>query len=70
MMHPLAAFREKSGLSRAQIAKLANTTRQTIHRIESGDQTPSLKMVGRFVDVSGGELRADDFLPAKEGVSQ
>lgn len=64
MAHPLAVFREKSGLSKQEIAARAKTTRQTIHRIESGDQLPSLGLVRRLMDVTG--LRADDFVPARE----
>lgn len=64
--HPLADFRVKANLSRAELALLAGTTRQTIHRIESGEQTPSLALVRRLVgvaDARGQKLRADDFLP-------
>lgn len=70
--HPLVQFRELSKLSRAEVAKLAKTTRQTIYRIETGDQTPSLDLVGRLVRVAeakGGTLTANDFLPAGEEAS-
>lgn len=65
--HPLAKFRNKAKLSRAELALLAGTTRQTIHRIEAGEQTPSLALVRRLVSVAadrGQKLRADDFMPA------
>ena len=64
MAHPLTDFRTESGLSMDQVAKSAGTTRQTIHRIENAQQTPSLDLVGRLIAVSGGKLRADDFLPS------
>lgn len=61
MEHPLTTFRARKSLSRAAVAELAKTTRQTIFRIEAGQQTPSLGLVQRLVEVSGGELRGDDF---------
>lgn len=63
MDHPLIDFRKKNGLSRRAMAERVHTSRQTIHRIEKGDQTPSLALVGRIINATGGELRADDFLP-------
>lgn len=69
MTHPLTKFREKSGLSMDQVAKLADTSRQSIHRIENGDQTPSLRLVARLIGASGGKLRADDFLPVTADAS-
>ena len=67
--HPLTRFRQATKLSRAELARLAGTSRQTIHRIEAGKQTPSLALVGRLVKLAKDEcreLRADDFLPASE----
>lgn len=64
MTHPLTIFRAGKSLSKAQIAALAGTSRQTIHRIERGEQTPSLKLMRRLIDATG--LRADDFLPRQE----
>ena len=63
MAHPLTRFRQDSKLSRAALAKQVRTSRQTIHRIEKGDQTPSLDLVRRLVEAAGGKLRADDFFP-------
>lgn len=62
MEHPLTAYRKKHGLSREALAKLVGTSRQSIHRIEMGDQTPSLTLVGKLVLATGGAIRADDFL--------
>lgn len=63
--HPLTRFRQASNLSRAELARLAGTSRQTIHRIEAGKQTPSLALVGRLVKLAKDECRdlsANDFL--------
>lgn len=62
-IHPLAQYRTRKGYSREKVAKDAGTTRQTVYRIEHGEQVPSLTLVGRFVALSGGELSANDFLP-------
>lgn len=62
MTHPLAQYRSTANLTRDALAKLAGTSRQTIHRIENGDQTPSLDMIRRLVAVSEGALSLEDFL--------
>lgn len=62
MTHPLAQYRSKANLTRDALAKLAGTSRQTIHRIEIGAQTPSLDMIRRLVAASKGKLNLDDFL--------
>ena len=67
--HPLTKFRAEAELSRAELARLAETTRQTIHRIESGEQTPSLALVRRILRVARGRgitLSADAFLTDSE----
>lgn len=66
MNHPMTNFRKKTAISKERLAKLAGTTRQTIHRIESGEQTPSLDLVARLIAASEGALSADDFLPISE----
>lgn len=64
-MHPLTRFRKSSGRSARAIAEAAGTSRTSLHRIEKGLQTPSLGLVDRLCAVSGGVLRADDFLPSR-----
>ncbi len=63
MDHPLAVFRAERGWSRQDLAEIARTTRQTIHRIETGEQQPSWNLAVRLIDISDGQLTADDFLP-------
>lgn len=62
MEHPLALYRKRNNVPAGEIAKLAKTTRQTVHRIENGDQTPSLDMVARLIEATNGALKADDFI--------
>jgi DNA-binding XRE family transcriptional regulator len=65
-VHPLTRFRQASKLSRSELARKVNTSRQSIYRIEAGKQTPSLALVSRLIEIAKEEsrdLRADDFLP-------
>ena len=62
MQHALALYRARAGLSRKAVADAAQTTRQTIHRIERGETQPSWDLAARLIRVSGGWLSADDFL--------
>ena len=63
MEHPLTRYRKKHAVSKAEVARLAGTTRQTIHRIETGAQVPSLSLVGRIITATGDRVSAADFLP-------
>lgn len=68
--HPLTRLRAETNLSRAALAARVGTSRQTIHRIEAGEQVPSLDLVGRLIKAAreaGGNLSADDFLPTTDG---
>jgi len=62
MQHALTIYRTKAGLSMRAVAEAAGTSRQTIHRIENGEQQPSWDLAARLIRVSGGWLSADDFL--------
>lgn len=62
MEHALKQFRTRNGLSVEEFAKRAGTTRQTIHRIECGKQSPSMAMVSRLIAATGGAVGADAFV--------
>lgn len=64
--HALTTYREKHGISVAQMAHRVDTVRQTIFRIERWEQSPSLVLVAKLIEATGGEVRADDFLPKTE----
>lgn len=66
MAHPLTQYRLATGTSREALAKAAGTSRQTIHRIEAGEQSPSLDLVARLIDATGRAVSAADFLPVKD----
>jgi len=64
MQHALTRYRVAAQIGITDFARRVGTSRQTIHRIENGKQTPSLGMVKKLIAASAGLLRADDFLIA------
>jgi len=63
MDHPLKKYREATGKSLEELAVESKTSRATLSRIENGLQTPSLGLIERIREATGGAIRADDFLP-------
>ena len=61
--HPLTMFREKAGLTQAQLAARLNVTRWMVNRLERRERRPSWDLVARIVEVSNGQVTADDFMP-------
>lgn len=66
MKHPLEAYLARKGMSLRALADMAGTTATSLSRIINEQQTPSLGLVGRLIDATGGELTADDFLPKRQ----
>lgn len=62
-VHPLTTFREKAGLTQAQLAQRLNVTRWMVNRLERRERRPSWDLVARIVEVSNGQVTADDFMP-------
>ena len=60
--HPLKEYRIAAGLTLEELASLAEISKASLSRIETGDQIPSLGLVKRLVKVSKNKLSADDFL--------
>ena len=54
----LKAFREKRGMSQAQLAERAGVTREYIARLESGKHDPPLSRVDKLAKALGVTLRA------------
>lgn len=69
MTHPLTRYLDDTDVGRADLARAAGTSRQTIYRIERGEQSPSLDLVARIIAATDGRLRADDFMPKRETAS-
>jgi len=63
-LHPLRAYRERSGISLAKLADLVGTTRQSLFRIEGGSQNPTLEMMAKITAATNGEVTANDFVEA------
>lgn len=63
-MSKLRSFRESRGLSQEELAKSVGVEKATISRIENGHRVPSMGLVSRLCEVSGGALTANDFMPA------
>jgi DNA-binding XRE family transcriptional regulator len=61
-IHPLKEYRQRAGLSVSDLAEKVGVSRQSIFRIEAGDQTPSLDLVSRITRATGGKVTANDFL--------
>lgn len=68
MIHPLADARRRANLSQQGLAEIVGCDRQSIARIETHRQTPSLSLVARITTAlreKDVELSADDFLPER-----
>lgn len=57
--HPLRAYRRRKELSQDQLAGLADTTKATISRIESGTLDPTFALMRRLIAATAGEVTAD-----------
>jgi transcriptional regulator with XRE-family HTH domain len=62
-MSKLRAFRVSRGLSQQEFARSVGVKKSAISRIEKGKRVPSMGLVARIVELSDGELSADDFMP-------
>jgi DNA-binding XRE family transcriptional regulator len=62
-MTKLREYRVARGLSQSTFAASVGVKKATISRIEKGKRVPSMGLVARIVEISGGELSADDFMP-------
>lgn len=68
-MSKLRAYRIAKGLSQEDLAASVGVKKSTVSRIEQGKRVPSMGLVARFVELSEGELSADDFMPTMSPAS-
>jgi len=61
-LHPLRQWREAQGYSLDQAAPLVGARRQTWHDWENGRRVPGVEFLNRIFKVTGGTVRADDFV--------
>jgi putative transcriptional regulator len=66
MTHPLKSYRERANLSAAELAAKVGTTRQTIHRIEKGDQNPSFDLMQRIAAATSNAITPNDFMGPRD----
>ena len=62
--HPLRSYLEKHRLSMSAIAQAVGTSRQTIHRIENGQQEPSVALMRKLAEATNNEVPASEILAA------
>jgi DNA-binding XRE family transcriptional regulator len=62
--HPLAAYREAKNVRPSVAAKELAISRQSLFRIENGDQTPSVELIKRIVAFTDGKVSASDLVEA------
>jgi transcriptional regulator with XRE-family HTH domain len=65
-MNKLRSWRQSKGLSQQDVAEAVGVQKAMISRLEKGKRVASMSLVARLVEKSGGELSADDFLPASQ----
>jgi transcriptional regulator with XRE-family HTH domain len=69
--HPLAAWRERRGLSQKRFGEMARTASSSISRIENNKMGPKPELVSRIAQATGGEIvlprRAIRRLPLRGG---
>lgn len=61
-MSKLRDFRKSKEMTQADLARKVGVRKPTISRIESGARVPSVSLIRRLIEFSGGELTADDLL--------
>lgn len=66
MAHVLRQYREGAGISVADFSKALSVSRQSLYRIEAGDQTPSVDLLRRIVEVTSGAVTPNDMLLPRE----
>jgi len=63
--HPLDRWRKDQDKTLVDIAKAAGCAVSHLSQIESGKTNPSLKLIAKLKSISGGALKAEDFMPAE-----
>ena len=60
----LRAYMQKEGLGDAQFAERIGVHRQTVRQYREGKRIPRPEIMRRIVEVTGGEVTAQDFYDA------
>jgi 2-dehydro-3-deoxyphosphooctonate aldolase (KDO 8-P synthase) len=67
--HPLARWRKHHDKTLMELAEAAGCAVSHLSQIESGKTNPSLKLIARLKTITGGALKAEDFLPVDSAPS-
>src|SRR5438552_13479527 len=62
---PLARWRKHHDKTLVDLAEAAGCAVSHLSQIESGKTNPSLKLIARLKTITGGALKAEDFMPAE-----
>lgn len=68
--HPLRQYRDEHGVSAAVMGERLGLTRQSIHRIENGEQSPSSDTLRRVSDATEGVVTPNHMIAAMPPVSE
>jgi 2-dehydro-3-deoxyphosphooctonate aldolase (KDO 8-P synthase) len=63
--HPLARWRKDHDKTLVELAHAAGCAVSHLSQIESGKTNPSLKLIARLKTITGGALKAEDFMPVE-----
>jgi 2-dehydro-3-deoxyphosphooctonate aldolase (KDO 8-P synthase) len=64
--HPLARWRKDHDKTLVELAEAIGCAASHLSQIESGKTNPSLGLIARLKTISGGTLKAEDFLPVEK----
>ena len=62
--HPLARWRKNHDKTLVELAQAAGCAVSHLSQIESGKTNPSLRLIAKLKTITGGAVKAEDFMPA------
>jgi transcriptional regulator with XRE-family HTH domain len=72
MEHPLRTYRKRANITLERLAVAVGVTKGFLSKIETGRQTPSLRIAAKISRATAGAITPNDFLaaPAPPGASE
>lgn len=65
-MSKLREYRKRNRISLEKLGEIVGVKKATLSRIENGTRSPSLGLVRRLCEATGGELTPNDFVLGDE----
>lgn len=62
--HPLRLYRDANSISAATLGERLRLSRQSIHRLENGEQAPSAETLRRVLEATEGVVSPNDMIAA------